>query len=555
MDRENFSTKENQWLNYIEEYIANIFKYSKDPNNNSDLLADGFDIHTKQPVCWVYEDNRQAPISNFASQQNFLRLLVAMTNITGNSIYQEKAKKMTDSFITHFTDPKSHLFYWGGHRFINLKTLETEGPANKSQVHELKNHLPFYDLLYQTNPEATLNYIKAVWNAHINDWETLNLSRHGDYEKPFVSNGFSHKQHDVVTPNCWPNLPQTTGLTFINAGTDLIYAAYQFAKFTQDQNAYKWAKHLYRQYVLARCPETGMPVYQYSSPLQRQPDPKDDNQTESWFGDRAKRQFGPEFGDIAIEANVLFRDMSPMDMWPLLMDNPLAIMMAMREQPDQEVIQWTIDGLKNYYLRAYDSNTHTLRPMWGNGIDMTGYVFKRNGYYGPKGTVLHPIEFRPDYLFPLVVAWKLTQDIELEKLIMTMLKNMELALFSGTFFQLDSINLTHNFSSPNLIFALIELNEIITSEKLSLLIESIADNLFQQHTNNGFFADSTKHRFVRIDNIYPLALLAVIAARQGSYLSLPIPLSKGGYVHGEYLINGKLQTIYDVNYIYQQLVN
>lgn len=68
-------------------------------------------------------------------------------------------------------------------------------------------------------------------------------------------------------------------------------------------------KHLYRQYVLARNPETGLPVYQFSSPQQRQPIPADDNQTQSWYGDRAKRQFGPEFGEIAREANVLFRDM------------------------------------------------------------------------------------------------------------------------------------------------------------------------------------------------------------------------------------------------------
>lgn len=99
-------------------------------------------------------------------------------------------------------------------------------------------------------------------------------------------------------------LPETIGLTFVNASTDLIYAACHYYKYSGDKNAIKWAKHLYHQFVLARHPETRMPVYQFSSPLQREPIPDDDRITFSWFGDRAKRQFGPEFGDIAREANV-----------------------------------------------------------------------------------------------------------------------------------------------------------------------------------------------------------------------------------------------------------
>lgn len=84
-----------------------------------------------------------------------------------------------------------------------------------------------------------------------------------------------------------------------------------------------------------------MPVYQFSSPQQRQPVPEDDNQTQSWFGDRAQRQFGPEFGEIAREANVLFRDMRP-----LLIDNPLAMLDILRTQPDAEMLDWVISGLK-----------------------------------------------------------------------------------------------------------------------------------------------------------------------------------------------------------------
>lgn len=549
-----FITKKQYWLDSITHYIDQLLCYSFSKIKESYLLADGFDIKTKEVVYWLNANNHKLPISNFASQQHFHRLLTSLSIITQDPQYKTLSLKLTRYFLDNFTDKTSRLFYWGGHRFINLNTLQTEGPANKAQVHELKNHLPFYDLLYEANKEKTLDYIQALWNAHISDWHKLDLSRHGDYSKPFQPDVFLHPQHDVVDPKQWPNLPKTVGLTFINAGTDLIYAAYKYAIFTGDTNAYQWAKHLYRQYVLARCPSTGMPVYQYSSPLQRQPDPHDDNKTESWYGDRAFRQFGQDFGEIAFEANVLFRDMSPMDMWPMLMDNPLAIIDVMKKAPDEEVIQWVLSGLKNYYCRAYDKQYHTLKPMWGNGIDMTNYVFGKDGYYGKKGTILTPITFRPDYLLPLVQIWRLTFDPDIEILLIDILKNCKLIECDRQLKNVKYVNLNNESSSPNLIFALIELNLALNHPQLEQLIIHLADNLFKKHRYQHFFLDSRQHRFVRLDNIYPIALLAVIAYKQHCYEQIPLPLSKGGYVHGEYLVNGELKTIYDVNYIYQQTI-
>lgn len=549
----NIETRKKLWVKSIDSYIHNVFLYGT-KNGNHNLLADGFDIQTKDPVYWIDKNSRKIPISNFASQQHFLRLLVSMSLVTHKADYKKQAVDIVKYFTRQFTDQKSHLFYWGGHRFINLSTLQLEGPANKSQVHELKNHLPFYDFLYQVDPEGTLKFIKALWNAHINDWHTLDFSRHGDYDKDFDPDVFLHQRKDVIDPLQWPHLPKTVGLTFINAGTDLIYAAYKYAQYTKDEHALSWAKHLYRQYVLARCPLTGLPTYQYSSPLQREPTPVDDNQTESWYGDRAFRQFGPEFGEIAIEANVLFRDMSPMDMWPLLMDNPLAILMSMKQQPDTEVIKWTVDGLKNYYQIAYCSATKTLKPLWGNGLDMTGYVFVRDGYYGKKGTVLNPIEFKIDYLFPLILAWSISRDDELEQLIILILSDFKLIKFNRSFQHLEH---TYNDSiivNSNLVFALIELNLILKNTKIDELILNIAEGIYHQHYHDGFFLESQQHRFVRLDNIYPQALLAAIYYQQDDYSCFPIPISKGGYIHGEYLMQGKLETIYDVNYIYQQLI-
>lgn len=48
-------------------------------------------------------------------------------------------------------------------------------------VHELKNHFPYYELMYEVDPAATIHYIRALWNAHVFNWSTLEISRHGSF--------------------------------------------------------------------------------------------------------------------------------------------------------------------------------------------------------------------------------------------------------------------------------------------------------------------------------------------------------------------------------------
>ncbi|PWC11437.1 pectate lyase [Brenneria roseae subsp. americana] len=529
-------TKIDEWVDALNSHIETVQTVAHSRTNPTPLLADGFDVLSHEPVVWQFPDGHRAPISNFASQQNWLRTLCAMSAATGETSYQEQATLVSDYFLNHFVDKTSGLFYWGGHRFINLDTLASEGPESKAQVHELKHHLPYYTLLYRVNAEKTLNFLQGFWHAHVEDWNALDLGRHGDYTKTRDPDVFLHARRDVVDPAQWPVLPLTKGLTFVNAGTDLIYAAFKYAEYTGDKHAADWGKHLYRQYVLARNPETGMPVYQFSSPLQREPVPEDDNQTQSWFGDRAQRQFGPEFGEIAREANVLFRDMRP-----LLIDNPLAMLDILHSQPDDEMLGWVISGLKNYYQYAYDVTSNTLRPMWNNGQDMTGYRFRRDGYYGKAGTELKPFALEGDYLLPLVRAYCLSGDEDLYALINTMLTRL-------------NDEDIYDVASPMLLLAMIELAEHKQSEKWAENAWQLAEVLFEKHCHRGLFVRSAQHRYVRLDDPFPLALLTLIAACRNKLNAIPPFLTQGGYVHGDFRVNGENRIIYDVEFIYPELL-
>ncbi|WP_105901226.1 pectate lyase [Vibrio gangliei] len=510
------------------------------------VLADGADTLNDKPVYWTYPDGKKVVMSNFASQQNVLRGLVSLSVISGDSHWQDVAHKMAKQFLDNYTDAESGLFHWGGHRFINQQTGEIEGPASKERVHELKHHFPFYEFLYQVDAEKTTQFLHGFWAAHVLDWQKLDLSRHGQYGVAPVENVFTHHQpQPVVDPTQWPQLPETVGLTFVNASTDLIYAATFYSKYKTEVHAEMWAKHLYKQFVLARHPETGMPVYQFSSPLQREPIPDDDSLTYSWFGDRAKRQFGPEFGDIAREANVLFRDS-----WPVVVDNPLAILECAKQTGDEDMLAWAVSGIKAYFKHAWDMMENKIVPMWNSGHDMTGYVFPRDGYYGKKGTELKRQDVDPAYLLPLIRASIASKDIEIRELTATMFARFELGLISPDTMWLTEVNTNTQIASPYLLFALLDLHEKTGQDKVLMLADSIGKNIIDKHFHRGYFLPSEQHRFARFDDPASFALIALEAAHQGKYADIPRHISNGGYLHGEVSLGDRIETVYDRDIIY-----
>lgn len=522
-------------------------------SSSSPLLADGIDVNTLTPVCWTYPDGHHVPMSNFASQQNLMRGFVAFSMLTQNNEFLNKAQQITSYYLENYVDQESGLLHWGGHRFVHLETGHIEGPASKECVHELKHHFPFYDLLHQATPDVTEKYLKGFWAAHVMDWNKLDLSRHGEYGHIFPDNLFQKYQPSpVVKSEHFPKLPETVGLTFVNAATDLIYAACHYYRYTGDKEALAWAKHLYHQFVLARNPKTKMPVYQFSSPKQREPIPDDDNLTYSWFGDRAKRQFGPEFGSIALEANVLFRDC-----WPVIVDSPLAMLACVERLDDQEWLDWIVEGIVGYFAHAWDDKSNEMIPMWANGQDLTGYVFPRDGYYGEKDTVLARQPADPAYLLTLARAVRVSTNKQLLQLTVKMFARFKLGcLDAETLIPLEVEKQT-DLASTYLLLALLEFYQHSQDIELLKLADCVAANLIQchYHQKSGLFIADNSQQFARLDDPIAYALLALEAAYAGVYDDIPKIVSTGGYLHGERSINGEIKVVYDRDVIYGQTHN
>jgi len=166
-------------------------------------------------------------------------------------------------------------------------------------------------------------------------------------------------------------------LPFVNAATDLAYAAFTLADYTGDPAPREWAQYLMRQYHLASNPNTGMTVYQYKSTLitKSSSECAVPSYTNSGCGDRVARQFR-DFGPIARESNVQWKNTQA-----IYVDNILMLLEAADRYGVEEYVDWARGYLEGYldygYIRI--NGTNKLIPMFNDGTVTYGYVVPEVG--------------------------------------------------------------------------------------------------------------------------------------------------------------------------------
>jgi pectate lyase len=523
------STRDTERLVAVKTFADNVLEKGIDrwSGKNTPLLADGINVETGEPLEYFYDgrtgvkgeggEAKSWVMHNLAGQQNLFRVLVGLTNLTGNQKYKAAAEK---AIRYHFDSLKSEcgLLRWGGHQIIDLNTLQPVGHAWRTNVHqhELKDVFPFYDLMWEVDQTATANFIRSFWNAHVLDWSRLEFNRHGSFGKKMGQLWESEYQQPEP-------FFEGDGLTFLNTGSDLIYSGAVLYQLNNEKDALRWSKLLAGQYVRARHPETGLGVYQFSKPRRRAtpPDgPLTGTLTWSNYGDRAENQFGIDFPGVALEGWAIFS--GGFYTLPSLMQLELADRLG----KEGEVFRsWTIDGLKAYAKYAYNPIENHFRPLWADGTDLTGYAFTRTGYYGPEGRVLKPTPANERFLFTYARAYRLSKDKELWEVVRSIMNGLNLGDHTST----SGLNMATVNSSPYTVFALLELYRVLDEPAYLKLAENVGNNILNRSFHKGFFLADENSSTAEFDIIEPLALLSLDAALRGK--SNLVPIFSGGVNH------------------------
>lgn len=541
-------------LHAVTTHVRNILHHARDVYRDqaAPLLANGFEVRGGAHLDWRFPDGGRSIISNFSCQQNLMRILHSLSALTGDRHYRNVAAGNVEFYFRHLQSEHG-LLRWGGHQFVDLRTLRAVGPSEKNHVHELKNAFPYYELMFEVDPMATRRFICGFWNAHVSG-PTLEISRHGKFDKAIDPRTlWNTAQYVRPEPYC-----ETKGLSFLSAGNDLIYAGALLARYAGNDAAWTSARRLAAQFASARNPDTGLGAYQFSQPRQVE-EARSHDETRSHFGDRAQRQLGPELETSprpaphqrrVLEATMLLESQAR----SIYSCNALMQLEVAARLPARSggLLASTIDGLLAFKRHAHVAETNTFRPMLTDGTDLTDFVLLRNGYYGSAGGRLPPYPANCLYLLSYTRAYRVTGNGAIWQAV------RDLALSNGmgdwgASHGAPSVNLATTLADPLAIFAVLDIYWKTSAAAYLDLARVIGNNLceryFFRHIDGrpaGYFIPSKDHVYVNVDTIEPYALLALQAAIEGRERAVPTFINAAGYTEGEYLLaDGSSKTLQD----------
>jgi len=188
---------ESRYIEAVRTFADTVLERGRDTygDEHTPLFVDGLHVTTLDPVIWRWRDETWI-LSNFASQQPLLRTLDGLTVLTGQRKYRQAAEDAARHALEHLSAPNG-LLYWGGHFAWDLRDDRPVGQY--SDVHELKNHQPYFPLMWRVCPAETSRLMEMIWAAHILDWSRLDYNRHASVKRSSSGNWRSRSRHRAAT--------------------------------------------------------------------------------------------------------------------------------------------------------------------------------------------------------------------------------------------------------------------------------------------------------------------------------------------------------------------
>ena len=402
---------------------------------------------------------------------------------------------------------------------------------DKAKVQELKCHYPYYELMWETNPKATKALIENTWNSHILNWSNLDFNRHG---APKNMGKLWDNEYEGGEVFFWGK-----GLTFLNSGSDIYYAAALLSGLSGDKKPMAWAKRLAHRYVETRNPKTGIGGFQFS-------------QTNAWCngpeirGDRAEYQYGDDFKGHLVVEGTLFMPYHRPSTRPQICQMAIGDMLG---ADGAEFSQWAIEELTAWGKSAYRMEDSSFIPMLTDGTNMEGYVCKKEGYFGPKGRVVKAAKASPLEFWAYSMAFRISGDAFLWEMARNIARSNDLGDI-GTTDTKPELNLNTGSSDTSALFGFLELYKKTQNEAYLDIAKRIGDNIVKDRFHEGFFTRSERHPFAKFDRAEPLALLHLAAAMEGKSDSVPAYCGGAGFYAAAYDSQGHK---YDNNFIYTRV--
>ena len=504
--------EEGLYLRAVCDFADTVLKHGRDSSGDehTPLFVDGLHVKTLAPVTWQWNDQTWV-LSNFASQQPLLRTLDGLTASTGQQKYRQAAEEATRYALKHLTTPNG-LLYWGGHFAWDLQ--EDRPVGQYVDIHELKNHQPYYDLMWRVCPKEAKRLMETVWAGHILDWSRLDYNRHASVTKLVRPQWNQLFEQDLEVP--FP--AQGGNLSFVNVTPPLIHSSVMLAVLDDHEDALAWTRRLLYRWQQAEHPDTGLSGGQLSYRK----------------SDRARDALGhihPMINEAKIVASYHQTNRYH--------DLPLAQMQAACTLLEKggayadlgrELIQWASEDLQAYARYSFDPNAGVFQALMIDGTPIQ-WQKARTGYYVPDSFApRHPDGF---ILWGYAMAYRLTS----HKAHWQMVRRLTRILSLGDVGEPQGAGRVLQFGTDSAdwrcIYALLEIHEAQRDPQFLRLASCIANNILKTQTATGLFPRPGRE-WARTGDEIPLALLHLAASLAGKGEQVPPSVRDSRFFHCEY---------------------
>jgi len=165
-------------------------------------------------------DRREGPLvgANPQHDQDLLRVLYILSDLTGTSRYKEVADRELDWFFNHAASPSTHFLAWGEHLYWDPMADEAKSD-HKELVHEMAERWLLWDRCYELAPGPSKQFALGLWNHQISDQTTGAFDRQVAYlEHGVKKNGMEFARHAGYFIHTWASAyVHTKDETFLRA--------------------------------------------------------------------------------------------------------------------------------------------------------------------------------------------------------------------------------------------------------------------------------------------------------------------------------------------------
>jgi pectate lyase len=510
------STKSSKYLDAVREFAENVLKYGRDTYGpkHTPLFADGLNIYTHEPVKWISymgswstaTECKEWIICNFASQQTLLRTLDGLTTLTGDPKYRDAAMEVTKYAFENLRAPNG-LFYWGRRSAYDL---QADQAYHNFEMHSVKRHYPYYELMWKVDPEATSSLIEDFWSAHVVNWSNLDFDRIARYPNPLERPW----QGEYLRYPTFFETKVGNGLGQFHTATSLVHAGTTLHRLSGQQQPFVWSKRLIERFADARHMATGISPLCYNRP--RTWEVPNKKLTEH-YTDRHTVLFPFHISKSLQEVQRMLYGES----W--LPDPVLSVLLAGDSlgEEGKYFVLWSLEELTAWGKHSYRKRDNVFVPILTDGTNIEGIVFEESCISGLKGEVVKGVFANTAYFRLYATAYRLTNDEFMWEMARDIALGNHLGDIGGVSGEGLKIPIHTPNSDPCVLLGFLELYEATKKKEFLSMAKDVADNIVENKLHRGFFVLSKEHFYSRFDCFEPLALLHLVAKINNSELPMP----------------------------------